>query len=286
MGPKQRSCVKLFRAWVEWFRNLREPEHMSCCRNILHRKAFVGLTSLVIFSHAMFVTMVSDWELRHAGESQPISFAVGEMAFLSFYTIELGLKLEAYRAYFFLHHSAAWNIFDLVLVVFSIADLLWWAVRIQERDRGGNMTFMRVFRLLKIAKILRTIRVIRVFRELSMLLESFKMCFISMFWGLVLLIFLLYIFALVIVHGMCEYLSNGDVDLGSDVVKQVRENFGSVWLTMLSLYMAVTGGNDWSLYFNVVRGAGELYGLSSCSTPSSLYSPYSIYSQAFLWRRR
>lgn len=37
------------------------------------------------------------------------------------------------------------------------------------------------------------------------------------------------------------------------------EHFGSVLKTMLSLYMAVTGGNDWSLYYSILGQLGSFY---------------------------
>lgn len=40
---------------------------------------------------------------------------------------------------------------------------------------------------------------------------------------------------------------------------EVMEHFGSVLKTMLSLYMAVTGGNDWSLYYSILGQLGSFY---------------------------
>jgi len=117
---------------------------------------------------------------------------------------------------------------------------------------------MRLFRLFKITKILRTIRIIKVFRELSMMVESFTKCVVAMFWGLVLLVFLLYIFALVFVQGITEMLRDNP-DLPATELEAVQSQFGSVLDSMLSLYMAVTGGNDWAMYFDTVKMCGIFY---------------------------
>lgn len=42
-------------------------------------------------------------------------------------------------------------------------------------------------------------------------------------------------------------------------VAKVMSHFGSVLQTMLSLYMAVTGGNDWSLYYSLLEQLGSFY---------------------------
>lgn len=264
--PVPRSWIQSLQAWNLWFNTLNEPRHQSWCRGIVNRRAFVLLTSLVIGGHAVFVTIVCDWEISHLGKPQPLVFVVGEMIFLSFYTLELLMKIESHRIHFFLNESAAWNIFDLVLVLFSISDLVWWAVRVQDNKRGGSITFMRIFRLLKVAKILRTIRVIRLFRELSMIMESFRMCLVSMVWALLSLGFMLFIFSLVFVQGMSGHLSAGAPE---DEVELVMGSFGSVSAAMLSLYMSVTGGNDWSYYYDVVGAGGRMY--------SALYLLYTFF---------
>ncbi|CAJ1363100.1 unnamed protein product [Effrenium voratum] len=41
----------------------------------------------------------------------------------------------------------------------------------------------------------------------------------------------------------------------------IVEQFGSVVDSMLSLYMAVTGGNDWAVYYDTVRRCGTFYNI-------------------------
>ena len=40
---------------------------------------------------------------------------------------------------------------------------------------------------------------------------------------------------------------------------KVLDNFGSVGRTTLSLYMAVTGGDDWANYYNALEALGGIY---------------------------
>merc|ERR1719336_2919547 len=40
---------------------------------------------------------------------------------------------------------------------------------------------------------------------------------------------------------------------------RIARHFGSVGTTMLTLYMAVTGGDDWGTAFDIVKFAGLLY---------------------------
>lgn len=104
------------------------------------------------------------------------------------------------------------------------------------------------------------------------------------------LVFLLYIFALVFVQGITDLLR--DTQLTETGQQEVEAQFGSVLKSMplghvpetplkrpsneafrgedvaseamsckprLSLYMAVTGGNDWSMYFDTLSQCGLFY---------------------------
>ena len=58
----------------------------------------------------------------------PRAIAAVELMFLSFYTVELLLKLVVHRLFFFTNKEMQWNIFDCTLVVFSLADQVLTAV--------------------------------------------------------------------------------------------------------------------------------------------------------------
>lgn len=250
--------LKVFHSMIKWWSHLDEPDRSGHAFSLLESRIFNSMSSAVIIMHAVVVTMSSDWEVNNVGKTAPESFHYMEMIFLGFYALELILRVYVHRWFFFIGENAGWNWFDFFLVVFSLVDFVYLVFQMTATDAtGGNVSFMRLFRLFKITKILRTIRIIKVFRELSMMVESFTKCVVAMFWGLVLLVFLLYIFALVFVQGITEMLRDtnpADYDL-----EAVKSQFGSVLDSMLSLYMAVTGGNDWAMYFDTVKLCGIFY---------------------------
>jgi len=257
---ERKTCARRLHSLLKWLSHLEEPERSGFLYNILEHRFFFSLSSTVIMMHAVVVTMSSDWEVNHIGGTPPDHFQFLEMAFLAFYAIELGLRLAVHRCFFFIGESAGWNCFDFLLVAFSALDVGYYIMQLssQEEDAGsGNVSFMRLFRLFKITKILRTIRIIKVFRELSMMVESFTKCIVAMFWGLILLVFLLYIFALVFVQGVTDLLR--DTTFAEAEMEVILDQFGSVMDSMLSLYMAVTGGNDWAIYYDTVRMCGPFY---------------------------
>jgi len=113
-----------------------------------------------------------------------------------------------------------------------------------------------------LGKILRALRLLKAFKELAIVLESFKQCFISLFWSFVMMCFSLYVFSLIFVYGAIIWLveKQTDDEVPEQWVKEAHDKFGSVLTSMLSLYMAVTGGEDWGKYYWTVRRCGRLYG--------------------------
>ncbi|CAE6912630.1 Scn11a [Symbiodinium sp. CCMP2592] len=239
-----------------WWDSLKEPDRDSATHRALESRWFRVTSAMVIVINAIVVTWLTDWSLQHSGRNMPPGFEVVDLAFLLFYAAEIGMKFYVHRGYFFANENAAWNIFDLILVIFSSFDVAAnWPSSSDDEAPPNNLGYMRVFRMFKFAKILRTIRIIAFVRELSMMLESFRQCVIAMFWGLVLLLFLLYVFALVFAQGVASVSAHEGGVLREDVMS----TFGSVGDSMLSLYMAVTGGNDWSVYYEATIAMGSFY---------------------------
>eukprot|EP00913_Durusdinium_trenchii_P020424 g19188.t1 len=215
-----------------WWDSLEEPPRHGRIYDVVESRWFRFLSAFIITVNAAVVTWLTDWSLSNDGKNNPPGFEFVDLAFLFFYFVEVVLRITVSKGFFFVNDNAAWNIFDLSLVVFSTLD---------------TWTCSAMF---KFAKILRTIRIISFVRELSMMLESFRKCIVAMFWGLVLLMFLLYVFALIFAQGE---------ELGPMEQEMMTDSFGSVGASMLSLYLSVTGGNDWSMYYAVMVQIGSFY---------------------------
>jgi hypothetical protein len=247
--------------WVlllaEKFDDAKEPQRSGCLYNFTVSKFFERTTALVIIFNAIFVAVTSDWEIAHIGEDLPTGMQAAEMGFLAYYCIELFCRLAVHRCYFFINGDHKWNIFDFTLVILTIQDML--LFYISRGDDSANLSFMRIFRLAKLAKVLRAVRIFRIFRELSVILESFRRSMVSLFWSCVMLGFALYIFALIFVQGIVGFLSLEGGNVDKDSLEDALKYFGSVSTTIVSLYMAVTGGDDWAVYYDVIERCGMFY---------------------------
>ncbi|CAK9006432.1 Voltage-dependent calcium channel type D subunit alpha-1 (DmCa1D) [Durusdinium trenchii] len=249
------SLNHLFHMMVKWLTHLQEPERSGFAYNFLESRFFNSLCSTIILMHAVVVTLASDWEVNNLEGAVPESYQTLELVFLGFYAAELALRLYVHRCFFFFGEAAGWNWFDFCLVVFSFMDIIYLTMQMTATEAtGANVAFMRLFRLFKITKILRTIRIIKVFRELSMMVESFTKCIVAMFWGLVLLVFLLYIFAPLGLclrnHGFAPGPSAGREVTGRTAAGGCEE---SVWFRLGEHAFFVHGGDRWQRLVNVLR---------------------------------
>mmetsp|Transcript_66846 Transcript_66846/g.157486 ORF Transcript_66846/g.157486 Transcript_66846/m.157486 type:complete len:582 (+) Transcript_66846:25-1770(+) len=273
-------CAAVLLQMLQWWQSLAEPKRSGCLYRIETSRIVRDLSTVVILANAISITLLTDWILMHPNEGIPDSFQYADAGFVAFFMLEVGLRLIVHRLYFFINDNAVWNWMDFGLVAFSILELaLSWSA-----GKGGNGTIMylRVFRLFKFAPILRSLRVITAFRELAMMMESFRSCIAAMFWSLVLLLFLVYMSALLFTQGVSDALT--DASMTSDEEQVVREHFGSVIRTMLSLYMAVTGGNDWSLYYSILATTGIYQYLFLGYTFFFAFAIYNILTGIFVER--
>merc|ERR1712232_1100737 len=69
----------------------------------------------------------------------------------------------------------------------------------------------------------------------------------------------IYIFALIFAQGFVSFLTFERDTVDQDILQDAFKFFGSVSLTIVNLYMAVTGGNDWAIYYNIISRFGTFY---------------------------
>lgn len=143
-----------------------------------------------------------------------------------------------------------WNVFDSVIV--TLALLEWMMAHMFQGDvEMPNMTAVRVIRLMRLVKMLRVIRVLRAFRELRLLVSSILQSMGALFWTSVLLMLIMYVFAVFVIQLVTEQVQMSGLE-GALVSEEEAENlqlmtelFENVPIAMVSLYQGISGGIDW-----------------------------------------
>jgi hypothetical protein len=268
VGPgRMQSGLTFLADWLEEMLVEGEPERTGRLYEIVHSKPFEMFCLSVIVFNGLFVGYTTNVEMEYfdAHPSQdwsqlqapttPPEWLYIEIALVVWYCIELAMRLSVHKAHYFFNQDAKWNIMDFSLVAFSIADLI---------SKATQIGFFRMIRVFKVVKVLRTLRAMRFFQELRLMVDCALGSFMQLLWCLVVIAFILYLFSLVFVQGMAEYLTDLVAEEGTltqaqaDRYTDVVGHFGSVPQAMLLLLQSVTGGLDWEELYDIILLSGGI----------------------------
>eukprot|EP00971_Amphidinium_carterae_P130330 2581825-Amphidinium_carterae.1 len=93
----------------------------------------------------------------------------------------------------------------------------------------------------RLVRTLRIPRIIRIFSALRTMVFSIMMTLKTLLWALVLLMVIMYVFAIVFTQSAVEELSAG----GADVDPRIKEYWSNLPTSMVTLYKTITNGVSW-----------------------------------------
>lgn len=225
--------------------------------------SLILLNSIFIGVATQYMAMMAQEDLKASRSvriAEPEFFPVLQVAFTVLFTFELGTRWLAEGLFgFWQTPDMGWNILDTVVVVIGLADMLVGLIISASADQSP-VTVLRVVRVVRVIRVARIIRVMRFFRELRMMIMSIMNSFKSLLWVCLVLLILFYIFGTSFAQATTNYLET--LVVGTDTPNQdLIDNFGTLDLAIVSLYMAMSGGNDWAQYFFALEALGLFYQL-------------------------
>jgi len=166
-------------------------------------------------------------------EELPHTLFVVDHIFTIAFVVEILMRISLEKQDFLTGPDKAWNVFDAVLTCFQVA---------QSFLRYYSFSILRVAAFIRVTRIFTLFRTMRSVRALRLLVNS--MTWQPVCWGAVKLLGFIFVFALLVTQvvqaGIIEHAKH---DTG--VPEDVLDYFGSLWVTMGSLFMVVTGGAEW-----------------------------------------
>ncbi|CAK0903187.1 unnamed protein product, partial [Prorocentrum cordatum] len=230
---------------------LKEPARTGLIHSFVRSVQFSFVCQSVILLNTFYVLVDTNYQIANLDkDALPISFPV-DLFFGIFYTGELTLRIYTHRYFFFIGDEASWNWFDSFLVFVTMLDLL--------GSMGGNVGYTRVFRVLKVIKVLRVVRVLQFFTDLRMMINCVLASIVSLFWCIVMIVFVMFIFAVFFTQEATRYMKeDGPPTVVLADYPLIRLFFGNVQTTILTLFMSVTGGEDWKRVYDVLQPVGDV----------------------------
>jgi len=250
MASRFEFARDLYSAWE----SLKEPHRVGRLADIIQSARFESCIFAVIFVNCAYTVVATNWDMAHWNEARPLGMQITEVTFLCLYALELILKLVVHGCYFFCNTEATWNVFDLCLVLIDLLD----HILSLYNQQGYSIAFGRTIRVLKVARVLRFVRMIHFLSELRLMLNCLMGSVFSLMWSFALLTLLKLMFAIALVQQMANLLSSSKTELSHDERRIIMDFFGSIEQTVLTLFMAISGGIDWAVAYDVVKLSGRI----------------------------
>jgi hypothetical protein len=232
---------------------MKEPRRDGQLATLFQTARVEIAVQVVIMANCVFMALAANSEVANWDTGQsPIILPI-EIAFQVIYMLELIGKLYVHRLYFFWNEDWALNSLDFMLVVTGALDI---GLRLGNL---WNVSYMRSLRVVKVAKALRLVRVVTGAAQLRNIFICIIGSLMNFVWSIVMLAVVLYMFSLGLVISAGTHLQEIGEDT-SDGAERLRVEllsmYGSVQQSMLTLYKATTGGDDWSLSYNAISNTG------------------------------
>lgn len=161
--------------------------------------------------------------------------------FLFLFVVELCVRCANRGMDLILAGDRYWNVFDVLLIVTAC---------LQELSELTNYTFLRSLRIFRLIRVVRSFRVMHAVKSLRLMLASVTCSLESLTWGIVFLCFLIFLAALFIQSDVEQHVRSVGVET---VNVDLLDFYGSVGDTMVTLFMTVSGGDDWRVFLKPLQ---------------------------------
>ncbi|XP_067906860.1 voltage-dependent L-type calcium channel subunit alpha-1C isoform X2 [Heterodontus francisci] len=223
LDKNQRQCVE--------YALKARPLRRYIPKNTYQYKVWYVVNS-TYFEYLMFVLILLNTiclAMQHYGQSPTFSQAMDvlNMLFTGLFTVEMILKLIAFkpRGYF----SDPWNVFDFLIVIGSIIDVILSEINNSDENSRISITFFRLFRVMRLVKLLSRGEGIRT------LLWTFIKSFQALPYVALLIVMLFFIYAVI---GMQVF---GKIAMTDGSAINRNNNFQTFPQAVLLLFRCATG---------------------------------------------
>jgi len=220
--------------------------HRASVRIVTHTW-FDSIICVLIIANAVSIGVLTNYLATHSSKGNvPTPFRVVDGLFCTAFTVEIILKIYVYQKSFFIGPSWGWNLFDVGVVGLQLVEETGNLI-VDGSDSvvpGANFSFVRTLRILRLIRILRLVRILRLISELRLLVMSILGSMRSLLWTVALLMLLIYTISLYITQLVADSRNEGH-NPEDDHVVALRQYYGTVGDTMISMFQAISGGIDW-----------------------------------------
>jgi len=240
-----------------------------CVLFIVTSTALAGVETQLSISHTLSHLLSGEGKTDQLPEFDDTIFAHLERGFLMWMIVELVVNCYAQGWDFFVGKEWRWNAFDVIVVAISMT--------IQVMQVASHASFLRVTRLarlLRMGRILRVFRVVKFLRSIRSMLISISGSVLHLLSALLVMCIFMFVVALSFlqcidgdIQKRLEQPSSGtrllttmlDSLSAQTDVEGLVTYYGGLPTTMMTLFLTVSGGLEWSIAAAPVQKLGMHY---------------------------
>lgn len=233
------------------------PTFRDRIQAFVHSTTFMAFSATLVVTNGLFVAWQTqkDLQFKHSlyQEGDPardFSYAPEvELLFIIIFTLEIIVRILGDRLAFCFGIEWRWNMFDAFLIMSSLLEVL---------IKNNNLSFARLLRVLRMIRGLRIVRALRFFLSLRKMIYSIMNCLLALFWLTVLICLVIFVFATCFMQATANYI---DISADGKCVQDLTDKYGTLWDSMLTLFMSITGGLDWHEASRPIFCTSTVYGI-------------------------
>ncbi|CAK0871018.1 unnamed protein product [Prorocentrum cordatum] len=234
-------------------------------------QTFEFFFGVLIGTNALVSGVEVQYRSVHLGEELPAVFVVVRHAYTVLFLVELLARVWRLGfTSFFVRGEVFWAWTDTLVVLMGLLEMTMDVISIvvdQDEELPGAAVFrnVRLARLVRLTRAFRLHRLIRFIAALRTLVYSILATMKSLMWAMVLILMIIYVFGLAFT-GEALYFVEVTDDLGQVNEDTLLGEWGSLDVSMYTLFQAISGGVSWR------EPATPLQGISIL--PTSLFTSY------------
>lgn len=217
---------------------------------------FETVSAALIFMNVASIAWETQYRAKMVKKDKNVTpgdewyFYMIECFFAFAFTVELAMRLFAKPSRFCSKKDRAWNLFDTLIVVSSVAEVFarWNAVKSKLSATAmfflSKASILKTMRLLRLVKVVVALRKWAVFRELRIMVASLIGGMKSLMWTIIIISTSCFVFGVFFTEGAISYMVENDLQK-ADTTSDLRYYYGDLYDTIASLYQAITGGDSW-----------------------------------------
>lgn len=237
--------------WVEF-----DSFHCVVCAVIALNSLYIGVSSHFNVQRAL---ESYDARLWSSGQDPALDTSVLtrglDAIFNAFFAGELLVRILAHQGAFLVGEEWRWNVFDTVVLMASFGNMF-------LLNLGYGADYARLIGLARVGRslsVFRMVRFSRIFSKIKLLTLAVAHCGTMLLWAVLYLVMVLFFFAVIFLNAFSTHLNEGSPSAVDSNMDNLRLYFGSLPMTMLTLFMVVSGGVDWWEILQALLSISILY---------------------------